>query len=610
MFQHEHFASPYRILAALELPLITQCVASILHTHSAKKNFTAKDISSYLGDCLECYYRNHSDPHNKRDTIVLDFCAQWEVNSTGSAELQEIFMGLERVAHLEVPLAPQVSQFQCVYEAADLKPHSWLKNMPYIGGGRAIHHTLRLLQAFGHIVHDTPNDKRIEPRRGFFGKTPWRPGQTHKIPGDLDELLMSDILPQWVIMCRHGILGIANLPRQDELCPLFVLIKTYVDHPERPVTWSITFAVHALLTAILETDRIADKLSADCKDVFEGYFNQLKWAQRIVQQEPDSLESPVWSNNMALMFFLENLGLPVFGSRALWNPLCAGTILSYLTFFGNLEVGCALIDCHAQLRIVLHLFHALLINGILCQGDIPYLDMLHAAFQNSKAIWEGPLPRKGELVQRFWICFGSSFSDARQMAEEAQRGISTRESRPESQSRNKNRKLSPIEAAKICKSYRRICNRDFHDVVDKYHTPEQRQRSKGTDQYHLAVRTNDTLDAIENEVGLLSLNFPAAGAALEQIVCSLGRVLQWEPLLTREIGIEAALLGTEQMKRQGFAYLFAQHVLGALDFAEDPRAYKFLDIFVGEATASFMSEFFSRLGPRMVMWFQATREED
>ena len=86
---------------------------------------------------------------------------------------------------------------------------------------------------------------------------------------------------------------------------------------------------------------------------------------------------------MTTVAFLKNFGLDVFGKRALWNPLCAGTTFSYLNFFGNLEAGCSLIDCQAQLRITLHLFNELKVNGIIRNGQIPFLDKLHKCFQST-----------------------------------------------------------------------------------------------------------------------------------------------------------------------------------------------------------------------------------
>jgi len=61
--------------------------------------------------------------------------------------------------------------------------------------------------------------------------SPWVPGRSHKID-DLDELVMSDIMPKLVLMCRKAIIGNTKLPQEDELCPLFVLMRKYVEQPK------------------------------------------------------------------------------------------------------------------------------------------------------------------------------------------------------------------------------------------------------------------------------------------------------------------------------------------------------------------------------------------
>ncbi len=45
-------------------------------------------------------------------------------------------------------------------------------------------------------------------------------GKSAKIAGDMDELLMAEILPKFITLFRHGILGKAVLPMVDELAPL------------------------------------------------------------------------------------------------------------------------------------------------------------------------------------------------------------------------------------------------------------------------------------------------------------------------------------------------------------------------------------------------------
>jgi len=609
--QHEHFTTPYRLLATLILPDVTRHVTKILNDHSAQ-DCDEKIVSSFLGDCLECWFRNPSDDLNRKDVIVQEFCADREVNEVGQAGLQEVFSGLQHLVCIEVPIGPELSMNAAIMGLASsimgTSSHSWLPKCRFIGRDRSIHHTLRLLQMFSDTVRTTPENRLIVPKRGFFG-VPWSPGSTRKIYGDLDELLMSDIMPSWVTMCRAGILGHGKLPRENEICPLLVQLRSFVKNAGRPVAWSTTFAIHAMLTSILETDGIFNQIMDISKQAFGMYFDQVKHAAKLAKLDKDTRISRDSAQNMLSVAFLENLGLPIFGDRTLWNPLCGGTILSYISYFGNLEGGLALVDCRSQLRITMHLYHALLENKILNEGQIPFLDKIYRAFRHCRAVWEGPLPKKGEFCQRFWMCFGLNAMDAKQMAQRARRGIEDHRQRPppslesEDQKAYRTRKLRPIEPSELSTSFRRICERDFRGVKDKYHTPEQRRNKRGSVVYEMAVRTNNTLDAIDSEQSLLALNFVECGAQMEDFVCNLGRIMQWDPFMS-----QVNLFGND--KRQGFVYLFAQHLLGALDFANDPVRYYFLRIPLGEASASFMETHFNKVTPDIAQWWTPIEVED
>jgi hypothetical protein len=608
--QYPHLTTPYRVLATVILPDFTQSLTAIVREH-ASVTCSEKDISIFLGDCLECAFRNTSDPLNRSERIVDEFCSQHQLDSYAQDEIEKTREGLRMMTVMEVPLLQERAmnqQFMAALQSSmpSFQSHGWLQNMRCIGGDRSILHTIRLIQAFGHIIMDTPENQKIMARRGFFGRSPWTPGRSKKTAGDLDELLMADILPQWVLLCRAGILGKQNLPMIDELAPLWVNMKHYVDHPEKSVSWTVAFSVHAMLTAILENDTIVNSLLNLSESIFGKFFGQVKWAQELSKKEAGSNADPKFKHNMAVVEFLENLGLPVFGKRAIWNPLCAGTTFSYLTYFGNLGAGCTLIDCRAQLRITMYLYHGLLINGIIRRGEIEFLDMIYDIFKSSRAIWEGPLPRRGELVQRFWMCFGVSLSDSRELSQQAREAFRLMASKPQSTMKPswKTRKMKPIEPAEISKSYRRVCERDYHDVVDNYHTPEQRRRHKGSDYYMFAVRTNDTLDAIEHEQQLMSFNLPSCGVIMEQFVCSLTRILQWEPII-KEIAAR-----DQNDERQGMAHMFAQYLLGALDFSPDPMDHEMLRVPLGRASSHFLREMFTRLDPKRVSWFQAIRVTD
>ena len=423
---------------------------------------------------------------------------------------------------------------------------------------------------------------------------------------------MAEILPKFITIFRLGILGKTDLPMVGEIAPIWLNLRDYVAHPEKSVSWSLAFSVHAMLTAILETDQITETLMSLSENAFQKFFTQVKWASELLQNEPNScIKDPTFIHNIVTVLFLENLSLPVSAKRAIWNPLYAGTIFSYLSFFGNMEAGCSLVDNHAQLRVVMFLYHGLLLNGIVEKGQIPFLDIMYASFKNSRAVWEGELPRRGELVQRFWICFGLNHVDSRTMAEEAREmydsSILARADEAGASFSGRRRRMNPIRPEEISKSYRRVCNNDFHDVVDRYHTTEQRERSMNTDYYKLAVRVNDTLDAIDEEQTLLSFNLISCGVIMEQFVFSLTRVMQWDYFIK---SITRSATDIQPDYHQGAVHFFAQHLLAAFDFSSDPIDHEFLNVPLGRASSTILAAYFTRLSPEHVIWFNAVAELD
>ena len=622
--QHPHLTTPCRLLATLALPEVTANVAAIVKDHGAK-TCGREDVIAFVGDSVQCVFHNLSDSWNRKDTIVDEFVGEYELDAVGKSELEQLFKGISLLTVMEIPMKPDGADIERTRsdvsrQAGRPHPsHSWLANMNYISGDRAIHHTIRILQLFGGVIDNCPSDKNLtaDPRRrGMFGNPLWAPGRSARIR-DMDELVFARLLPNWANMCRHGIVGKVVLPRERELCPFFVQLKNYVNHPREPVTWSLAFGVHAALTSIVEVGRALPDLVEISKIVFTNYFDQTTNAMRLSLNEKSSQLSraAVWKHNLCTISFLQNFGLPVYDDLAIWNPLCGGTSITTMNYLGNIEGGCAIIDCQAQLRIVMYLYHGLIVNRIFGEAQIPLMKNLYDGFKRCKALWSGSgPPKRGDLVKQWWISFGMNPSDARQMSENAR--ILARGGRSPSEglfaqgvNLSRGRQMRHIEPAEILTSFRRICERDFHDVVDKYHTPEQKKNTRGMEQYHVAVRTNDTLDHLEDEITLHALNFAPTAAYLEQFVCSVTRVLGWETLLKafkRENNLDM---------RQGFAIIFAQHVLGALDFAADPLNHEFRNVpgLVALSPASniiagmcqFFEEFFERTPPSNILWFQA-----
>jgi len=232
-----------------------------------------------------------------------------------------MFKGIDLLVMFEAPMYPEVKTTRTMYNAQSKFPghtsvlppgSSWLatENMPNIGGDRSIIHTLRLLQKFSATITDTPDDIQIEPKRGSYGPTPWRAGHTQKIRGDLDELFMSDILPQWVLMCRNGIMGKAELPRENNILALFVLMRQFVNTPGSPVSFSLAFGMHAMLTSILETDKIFNGSLDVYERVFNNYFDQLESVSNVLKQEPDTeiLKNKTWTQNITMVAFIRCFG--------------------------------------------------------------------------------------------------------------------------------------------------------------------------------------------------------------------------------------------------------------------------------------------------------------
>jgi len=620
-FYHEHLTTPYRVLATLAYPEVTEKVTAIVREHSKKEGCTEKDVSIYLGDCLESCYRQPNDPCKRKDGIVNDFCRKWKVDLEGKRKLSVISTVLEFHVIQELPMANERSPQACANRqkaavqigAKTTESHVLMSSLPFIGGDRAIHHTLRLLQGFRCVAADVPHDKCMEARRVFFGNTPWV-AKTHtggKIR-DLDELLMTEILPKWLMLCRHGLIGkVSKMPFEDEISPLFGLMRKFFQEPKQPVTWSITFAVHAMLTAIVEVEPIFDKLVPASKVVFDNFFKQIEWAkiQSVINNKSTfsnsthSVAAKTLERNLSDMASLQNLGLSILGDRGLWNPLCAGTVFSYLTYFGNLIGGCSIIDYHGQLRVTLHLFHAFLVTGILQTGEIPMLDWLYEIFRDCKGIWRGPLPQRGEFVQRYWSCNGNSVIDARAMSDGARQRIRGNEA-PRNNTRKSDRKHyrgSGINITQISKSYRRVCRRNFYDT-EEITTPEESQKLEFSEYYSVASRTIGTMRAIQDEHKLMSLNLASCGVIIEEFVIGLGNHLEFESL-QNEVWRADSVKQNDQ--RRSFLFPYAQYLLGALDFADDPLQYEFRDKPLGKASSEFMVNFFTKkIRSSTALWFQ------
>jgi hypothetical protein len=94
----------------------------------------------------------------------------------------------------------------------ELKPHTWLEAFPYIGGKRNILNTQCLLQWVGSIYarHAKLGVPKLAPEHGYFGPR-WNEDAT-LIHGDLDDLLITELIPELVASCKGGVFACYTFP--------------------------------------------------------------------------------------------------------------------------------------------------------------------------------------------------------------------------------------------------------------------------------------------------------------------------------------------------------------------------------------------------------------
>ena len=194
-----------------------------------------------------------------------------------------------------------------------------------------------------------------------------------------------------------------------------------------------------------------------------------------------------------------------------------------------------LIDSIAQLRIVLHLYNAFIQVGGIEIGELPFLDWLYDTFKCCKAIWEGPVPKKGEFVKLWWISYGKSIQYAQHLATEKHtqcRGSTDSNAttiRLQPRLKKWYRDLTPFKAQDISESFRRVCLHDFAGLKDQHRADSQMRQHKGSLMHEWAVQSNATMDAMEREQRLLASNFIVIGSKLSEFIVKLFDVLEWTP---------------------------------------------------------------------------------
>ncbi len=625
---HPHMDTIYRLMSVLVFPeLSRELVNDMTDKSPLASQFKESDASTFLGDCLEKAVRNESDSTMKY--LAADFCRKWQVPS----KMVEDRIAMVRLATIqELPVHKSLEMNQQMLNLArgmGFYEYSWLPNSEFIGTDkRYILLTVKLLQGLSNVIQDRQG--HLLMRKGFFGK-PWdesKQGVATRISRDMDEFLMGDVLVYLINACHGGLLA-QRLPREEELMPFFARLKDFVKNPMQPVSWSLAFAVHTLLTSVFEMQGNNDvhSLAETAKTSFELYFDQIEKAERMLKGKSQPRD---WSENLKRIQLLKWLVVPptlkpdrVATLRAFWNPLCAGSFLCYIAYFSNLEQGSWMVDSFAQLRIVLHLYNALKDVGLLPPEGREILGLLDDQFKNSKAIWEGLQPSRGDFVRRFWISYGTELKEAQRRSREtaSKYGVeSTGFAAEHRVNTTTARQMTPMEPSKLAKSFRRIMNNDFTDVVDSYHPTASH---KTNPLYDHAVRCNDTLDAMEADQRYLAMNMTSIGAHLNAFIMMLSDALEWQPSIEkllatlpdevrfdrrtdgRRIGRSSWEASDDNLERQAIAAIFADRILGKLDFQD--LTYPDTEL---ARTIAVMNVFFGNLDPASTLYFVPVEEQE
>jgi hypothetical protein len=248
---HPHLSTFYRVLACVYFVYYVEGLNNIAR---AKGKYVPKtDMTAFIGDVVESGFRNpKGDPYNHLDELVREFCQTWSLPDDEVADLADAIVFMVQVeVRLDSLKVPQ-DLLDSLEVLTKTKTRVLMQGRPFIGGDRNISNTQRLLQFLSAFLVTKPPDAKWICMPDHIG-IPWHEqhAPATKIQGDMDQLLMEDILPELLASCQLGRLS-KKIPQMDFMFPLFKLIRHYLANPSKPVSLSLSFGLHAILTSIFE----------------------------------------------------------------------------------------------------------------------------------------------------------------------------------------------------------------------------------------------------------------------------------------------------------------------------------------------------------------------
>ncbi len=250
---HPHFSTFYRVLGSVFLVGSIEELAVCLR--ACGKSVPKTELTAFIGDVVEgCFRNQETDPCNRIDELVSDFCLKWSVPRDQVATVVDSCMRLVHdemgLVHVDIKLDKLVDDedqnVSAELQKLETVTQNWMQDKSYIGGNRNILNTQKHLQGLSNLLI-------LEDKKPGFVGVDWHEEKhlASKIQGDMDHLLMAGILPELLASCWIGPLSL-ELPRKGELLPIFELLCEYIADPTKPVPLSLTFSMHAILTSIFE----------------------------------------------------------------------------------------------------------------------------------------------------------------------------------------------------------------------------------------------------------------------------------------------------------------------------------------------------------------------
>lgn len=246
-----HLDTFYRIIACVFLTDKIDDLSSLIKGYG--KSVSRSELIAFIGDAVEQVFRYPSSASHYITPLVELFSKKWRL------PLDEV-TNLIKVVQLHVcsesfPTFLLDDELVETFKSLGLTLHFWMNDIPNIGGGQSIINTQSLLQMLASRLM-TGGVRKLHVPEKFYGDL-WDEEKllARDIRGDMDQLLMADILPELLFSCQYGAL---SKPKDEynarfkELLPLFVLLADFVSNPAKPVPLSLTFGIHAILTSIFK----------------------------------------------------------------------------------------------------------------------------------------------------------------------------------------------------------------------------------------------------------------------------------------------------------------------------------------------------------------------